>query len=268
MPQLKNNLNCQPPVSSSNNLTFRDVNKDLLILIPVAVLGLVGLIAASHTLHLAIYFGGTFFSVLLLPLVACIAAINVIVQKNAINSLLSLMSVFITSAAIYLIAGAGYFALVFLLIGQGAVAILFLYAVILLPLRAVQSNETTLTHNSQVFAVIVGIAGFVYLITELHASFTHFLRSNLLALKALEGTSSDALRRFVNEEANDILSFVSLYGDKTALFLLITGILLSAMIGAIVLATTAESPLVSKSITCLILMINSEEAAQAASSTP
>lgn len=81
----------------------------------------------------------------LLILIASIAAISVIVQKNAINSLLSLMCVFVVIAIMYVTVGATYFALVFLLISQGAVAILFLYAVILLPLRAVREHHTPVT---------------------------------------------------------------------------------------------------------------------------
>lgn len=215
---------------------FSNFRKDVLVLaLIVLVLG-VALIAIAHTLQVAIFFGSILLAQLLLPLIACVAAVSVIVQKNAINSLLSLMGLFIASAAMYLIAGAGYFALVFLLIGQGAVAILFLYAVILLPLRAVQSNESFLKHNSQVAALVTGIAGFVIMITELYSAFSDFFNQQVTS-----SVSSESLRHYVNEEANDIFAFASLYSDKTALFLLITAVLLSAMIGSIVLATSTVS---------------------------
>lgn len=51
----------------------------------------------------------------------------------------------------------------------------------------------------------------------------------------LEG--AERIRYYVNYEANDIMAFSSLYTKQTALFLLITVILLTAMIGAIILAT-------------------------------
>lgn len=89
---------------------------------------------------------------LVLPLTACILAVRISGQRHAIHSLLHLMGLFLVTATIYFVNGAEYFALVFSLIGQGAVAILFLYAVILLPLRAAQASYLELfKHESQTY---------------------------------------------------------------------------------------------------------------------
>jgi len=234
----KTNSSSKKANAAHSSRHTKDIFFGLFIVAPLLV---VGLIALLHTVTLAIYYGGPFVLQLLLPVIAVVLSISLIVQKNAIHSLLCLMGVFLATAGIYFSIGASYFALVFLLIGQGAVAILFLYAVILLPLRALKNPVERLKDSKQVFAVTVGVAALAHLVIELSASFTQFFERNQVLLARIEPTTSEVVRQYANVSANDILAFKSLYLENSALFMLITLILLAAMLGAIILATTSSN---------------------------
>lgn len=199
----------------------------------------VGLVAMLHTLTVAITYGGPFMLRLFFPTVAVVLAISIITQRNAIHSLLSLMGVFLVTAGIYFSINASYFALVFILIGQGAVAILFLYAVILLPLRALQNAIKYYKDRKQVTEVTTGILGLFGLTFLLSFAFAVFFEHNQGLLARIESTSVEAFRYFVGLSLNDVLAFVDLYTKGSSLFMLVTLILLSAMLGAIILATTS-----------------------------
>lgn len=214
---------------------YKDLLFGLFVIFPVVILALISIL---HTVTITIYFGGPFLLQLVLPTIAAVLAVSLIVQKNAIYSLLSLMGVFLTTAGIYFSVGASYFALVFLLIGQGAVAILFLYAVILLPLSALQTSVERAKDGSQLAAIAVGLLALGHLLRSLGASFTSFFSSNQSLLTRAEPTSAEGLRYFVQTSTNDILAFTNLYTESSALFGLITLILLSALLGAIILATS------------------------------
>lgn len=57
---------------------------------------------------------------------------------------------------------------------------------------------------------------------------------------ATENTSTVAVRFQLQNTDNDILAFAQLYTEASALFYLVTVILLVAMLGSIVLATTSS----------------------------
>ena len=111
------------------------------------------------------------FTDLLLPVGACILAVQVILQAHAIHALLCLMGVFLCTTGRYFASGAEYFALVFVLIGQGAVSVLFLFSVILIPLRALRNNLESIKHVTQTIAISVGLFGFVILLYSLGKTF-------------------------------------------------------------------------------------------------
>ena len=194
-------------------------------------------VAVLHTLSVLIFFGGAAVFKLVLPLVIIALVISLIVQRQAMHSLLSLMGIFLSMAGVYFSQGAAYFGGVSLIVSQGAVSILFLYALILLPLRALLGSANNIKTASQLIAAVIGAIGFVHILNDLHKAFDLFFKRNELFMSSLEKTTSSALREAVLEQ-NDILAFNELFTTASALFILLTLILLSAMLGSIILATS------------------------------
>lgn len=222
------------PRNPENDALFTEI----ILSISTVLLCALTLVFLSNVVSYAIPATSILLTQLVFPLTASFLAVLVFFCKNAIHSLLSLMGVFLSTAAIYITNGAEYFALVFLLIGQGAVAILFLYAVILLPLREQKSATSVRPHRlgKTIFELFFAISA----ASELEDAFQKQFGVNNNMLQSLEYSTSNAVRQYVQGPANDILSFVGLYENNSVLFILITGILLVAMLGAIVLATASS----------------------------
>lgn len=115
---------------------------------------------------------------------------------------------------------------------------IFLHAVLFLPLRATLVKNSVISTPAQKGAVALGAIAFFYTLVALSTAFMQFFYRNDMILARLEPHSIDRLRHFVNFELNDILIFLKLYGPESGLFILITLVLLTAMLGSIVLATS------------------------------
>jgi NADH-quinone oxidoreductase subunit J len=179
---------------------------------------------------------------LYLPLTACVLALAVVLLRNPMYALLSLIGVFVNAVIIYIASGAVFLGLVFLIVYVGAVAILFLFVIMLLNVKSLTAKREVplVQHTSQLIAVVVLAALSLRFLIELLPAINHsvLLSSELLAAQEL--TTAEAVVRYVNQQAGDVFTFYTLYTDHGALFLLITYILLIAMLGAIVLATKAH----------------------------
>jgi NADH:ubiquinone oxidoreductase subunit 6 (subunit J) len=179
-----------------------------------------------------------------LPLGVCICATLVFLLSNPIHSLLSLLGVFFLSVLFYFIAGIVFVGFGFLLIYVGAVAILFLFVIMLLNAKSLTARELLILHTSQYLSLL----GANLLLNETYVTAIRALDRTLtgdhLRLVSLEGSSGEAVAFYVRFIASDINALTALYTVHTPLFLIITGVLLVSLIGAIILATmTTERPL-------------------------
>jgi NADH-quinone oxidoreductase subunit J len=69
------------------------------------------------------------------------AALMVILSRNPVHSVLFLIIVFILNICFFFILGAEFLALIFLIIYVGAIAVLFLFIVMMLNIKAVELTE-------------------------------------------------------------------------------------------------------------------------------
>lgn len=170
-----------------------------------------------------------------LPLAGLFSAVSVVLLSNTIHALLALIGVFICFVTIYLVQGIEYLAYVFLIVYVGAVAILFLFVIMLLNVKALSRHTSVVKHTTQVMAVFFGALLFWRLFTTLRVD-SSVLAFMAQGLASSEASSLEGFMYAVNNAA-DIAAFSALFSTESALFLVILMVLLVAMLGAIILAT-------------------------------
>lgn len=153
------------------------------------------------------------------------------------HALLALLAVCFSTVLLYLMAGIAFVGLVFLIVYVGAVAVLFLFVIMLLNVKSLTPTDTLVQHTSQFTA----IAATALLLQQLHQHLTgaaaRAVSDNLMCNVAVEPTTADAVYNYVRFQAMDINALVPLYTVHSVLFLVTTAILLAALLGAIILAT-------------------------------
>jgi len=156
------------------------------------------------------------------------SAVMVVTARNPVHSVLFLILAFFNAAALFLIAGAEFLAMILVIVYVGAVAVLFLFVVMMLDI-----DFTRLREGFQRYAPIGAVVGgilFLELVFVL-GSWSFADQAEDLRLSPNPGgdvTNAEALGRI-------------LYTDYVYLFQASGLILLVAMIGAIVL-THRERP--------------------------
>lgn len=156
------------------------------------------------------------------------SAAMVVTSRNPVHSVLFLILAFFNAAALFLIAGAEFLAMILVIVYVGAVAVLFLFVVMMLDV-----DFSRLRRGFQRYAPLGAVVGgilFLELLLVLGAwTFTGEAEEMRLAPAPTDGVSNaEALGRI-------------LYTDYVYLFQAAGLILLVAMIGAIVL-TLRERP--------------------------
>jgi len=146
----------------------------------------------------------------------------VISSKNPVNSVLFLILSFINSAGLFVLLGAEFLAMILVVVYVGAVAVLFLFVVMMLDINFIKLREGFLQYLP--FGMLLGIV----LIIELSILFLtkSFSNSNLINY-----SSSPT----INDIENTKLIGEILYTDYFYLFQICGLILLVAMIGSITL---------------------------------
>lgn len=182
---------------------------------------------------------------------ALVSGIMVIEAKNPVHSVLFLILVFFNSAGLLLLLGLDFFALIFLVVYVGAIAVLFLFVVMMLNIKLAEINEKRLR-----YLPIGGVLGFLFLLliflivdndlipllpnqeTIFHESFSN-LQSSALNVKSDFLYSSNLSfvqwSHLLNTYSNIESIGLYIYTYYFIFFLLASLILLVAMIGAIVL---------------------------------
>jgi len=153
------------------------------------------------------------------------------------HALLALLGVFFTTVLLYLGAGIIFVGLVFLIVYVGAVAVLFLFVIMLLNVKSLTLQELLLMHPTQILAMIFGVILLYHLYTGVFCEVTHSLLVNSLFGGVIEAAAQEAIAYYIRYQANDINIFTNLYTVHGPLFLVFTIILLGALLGAIILAT-------------------------------
>jgi len=150
--------------------------------------------------------------------------------------------VFFSTVLLYLYIGAELLAFIFLIVYVGAIAILFLFVIMLLQLR-VQALFTTGLRPSvekavALTAIVVGLGMFD---RAANALVNFFAVSDSVAMKTVVSGCEEVVG-FVNNKFADILMFSDvLYTYHASLCFELGLVLLTALLGAIILATTTKS---------------------------
>lgn len=155
----------------------------------------------------------------------------VIISKNPIYALLSLITVFFSIIVILIILNVEFLALIFLIIYIGAIAILFLFVIMMFNLKNLQTqgNSEGFWYNLIIYLLL---APKVYFVIAYNVN--KFL---ILSGQMVVHEDHNALFYVFNYKANDILTFSFLLYNYYACLFILTGIILfSSMLGSIVLA--------------------------------
>jgi NADH-quinone oxidoreductase subunit J len=81
-----------------------------------------------------------------LGIISLISATKVISAKNSVHSILALVVVFIVGAIYLLMIGLDFFGLMLIIVYVGAIAILFLFVIMMLNLKQIEISENS-TNN-------------------------------------------------------------------------------------------------------------------------
>lgn len=186
--------------------------------------------------------GGVIFN-LLAPLVACLLAVCVFVLSNPMHALLSLVGVFIATIALYVYAGIEFIGLVTLIVYVGAVAILFLFVIMLLNVKSLTSAATLIKYYSQYVTLGFGAAFAVFLQSYLVRPLGAVAHSPVAPIMSSPGHIFTSVHFAVVYRAADVNAIADLYTTHSVLFWLTTANLLLALLGSIILAmSTTEQP--------------------------
>ena len=154
--------------------------------------------------------------------VAVLSAFMVISSKNPVHSVLFLILSFVNAAGLFVLLGAEFLAMILVVVYVGAVAVLFLFVVMMLDINFVKLREGFLQYLP--FGAILGIV----LIIELGIL---FLTKNFSEMNLVKYSLTPQI---TSTENTKLLGSV-LYTEYFYLFQLSGLILLVAMIGSITL---------------------------------
>lgn len=154
----------------------------------------------------------------------------VIRAKNPVHSVLFLILVFCNSSALLVLLGLDFFAMILLVVYVGAIAVLFLFVVMMLNIKVAEIHENVLR-----YLPVGGIIGLIFLLEI-------FLIVDNETIPLFEPATLQANYFSYTAYATKIQSWTNiesignlLYTTYFVLFLISSLILLVAMIGAIVL---------------------------------
>lgn len=222
-------------------------NKDFNYVMPLTVAAVtIGsiLFLVSGIAHyaFALCFTGSFLSFFstAIPAAALVFAVAVALVRHPVHSLLCLITVFFITVLLYLSVKSEFLALIFLIVYVGAIAILFLFVIMLLNVKELTSAPRKKFTMSQLVAVHFVVPCALSLGIGLSKAFDTFISKSDVIQLSTEPTSVSALINFVNYRFFDIYMFSEqLYTYYSYNFFLTALLLLTAMLGAIILASSA-----------------------------
>ena len=153
-----------------------------------------------------------------LAAIAIVSALGVVAARNPVHSVLFLILAFFTSAGLFVLLGAEFLAMLLVVVYVGAVAVLFLFVVMMLDVDFVELKQGFLSYLPLGGIVGVVLLGELLLVTQAVRTKT----------ESFAGFAEDGITNA--ERIGEVL-----YTDYLLLFQLAGLVLFVAMIGAIVL---------------------------------
>ncbi|MGJ8584570.1 MAG: NADH-quinone oxidoreductase subunit J [Marinosulfonomonas sp.] len=163
------------------------------------------------------------FAFYVFALTVVVAGLLTVVSKNPVHSVLWLILAFLSSAGLFVILGAEFVAMLLIIVYVGAVAVLFLFVVMMLDVDFAELRGEMAKYLP--VAILIGVV----LLMQLTLAFGVWQFSD----------DAQAMRGAITPDAGEVHNTAALglliYGKYILLFQLAGLILLVAMIGAIVL---------------------------------
>ena len=164
------------------------------------------------------------------------SAVMVVAARNPVHSVLFLILAFFNAAALFLLAGAEFLGLILLVVYVGAVAVLFLFVVMMLDV-----DFAELKHGALKYAPIGALVGIIVAVELIVVFVSMHLTPSVV--EHVTQPMPDLAQRTNTEALGDIL-----YTNYVFYFQLAGLVLLVAMIGAIVLTLRHKTGVKRQSI--------------------
>lgn len=161
---------------------------------------------------------------ILLAIMTAGSGLLVVVAKNPIHSALSLVVCFVQIAALFVLLGSPFLAVIQIFVYVGAIMVLFLFVIMMLDVR--KEARTRFLHKSAVFTIFVLLS----LASELFFLLTQSRRMH----------AAMAPKQFLSDQPTKELS-LTLFREFLLPFEVASVILLVALIGAVVLTRSDDS---------------------------
>ena len=180
--------------------------------------------------------------------IAIISAIMVTVSKNTVHSVFFLILDFISISCLFIMIGAEFLGMIMLIVYVGAVAVLFLFVVMMLNVRILELNERIISYVP--IAIVIVSIFFLLILSIISNNFLEESNEdNSLLSLFLKNTPNDLNNKqltytsFQNLNSYSNLNLIGalLYSDYVYLFLLAGMALLVAMLGSIVLTLNSSN---------------------------
>ncbi len=154
-----------------------------------------------------------------LAVIACVSAVCVVSARNPVHSVLFLILTFFNAAGLFVLLGAEFLAMLLVVVYVGAVAVLFLFVVMMLDVDFVELKQGFLRYMPLGFLIALGLFAEMFLVG---GAWLMPAQTHAIAPAGEAVTNAQALGRV-------------LYTDYLVLFQLSGMVLFVAMIGAVVL---------------------------------
>jgi NADH-quinone oxidoreductase subunit J len=173
-----------------------------------------------------------FYFFLLFKWLLIFTALIVVLSRNPIYSILALVLVFCNSSALLLLLGSEFLAFVFIVVYAGAVAVLFLFVIMMINFKTLELNSSSIFTYFPLSAYIIGVLAFEF--TFLFSESKSTIIDGSITMVPSYNLWISSLFHVQNIEA---LGFL-LYTHYFFIFIISGLILLVAMLGSIVLTLT------------------------------
>jgi NADH-quinone oxidoreductase subunit J len=159
----------------------------------------------------------------LLAVIVVLSALGMILSRNAVYAALLLALNFVSVAAIYLVLGAPFIAMVQITVYAGSIMVLFMFVIMLLGAEMLTGQEPI--HGQRVLAVILGV------ILAVEAGILLVARGDLLKI----------VQPFNQQAGNPAALGMALFTEYPLILIAVGILLLAATVGSI-LITRGEAP--------------------------
>lgn len=173
-----------------------------------------------------------FYFFLIFKWLLVFTALIVILARNPIYSILSLVLVFCNSSALLILLGAEFLAFVFIVVYAGAVAVLFLFVIMMINFKTLELSSRSIFTYFPLSAYVIGALAFEF--TFLFSETSSTINDGSISMAPAYNLWISSLFHVQNIEA---LGFL-LYTHYFFIFIISGLILLVAMLGSIVLTLT------------------------------